>query len=126
MAKKPRYTKIARAFWAAVLVMLLGYVPTAALKDPRLAMALVATSMAWFGVTAGSYRRAVVRGLALGLAAGLVINSALLELRQYDWSEPQGRWWLLAFLAATMAMCTAVALFFQWRFQVRLRQHRGG
>ena len=89
-------------------------------------MALVATSMAWFGVTAGSCRRAVVRGLALGLAAGLAINSALLELRQYDWSEPQGRWWLLAFLAATMAMCTAVALFFQWRFQVRLRQHRGG
>lgn len=124
-AKRSRYKKLTGTFWAAVLVMLLGYLPTRFLQKPVWGMALVATSMAWFGVTAVSYRRAGVRGLGLGLLAGLTINAALLELRRYDWNSPQGRWALVAFVAATMAMCTAVAVFFHWRFQVRLKQHRG-
>jgi hypothetical protein len=126
MAKKPRYTKVAGAFWAAVLVMLLSYLPTRMLETPVAGMALAATTMAWFGVTARSYRRAAVRGLGLGLLAGLTINAALLDVPRYA-ANPRHVLMPLTgvFLGATMAMCTAVALFFQWRFQVRLRQHRG-
>jgi len=101
--------RVATACWSVAGFFSLGYFPTAMAKGPVISMTAAACLIIPFGVRSASFRQALLRGLGLGLTAGVGVWSAL----SYQGKLPREFSNLaMIYIPATAAMCVAVSALF--------------
>ena len=131
MAKKKTILKrLTTIFWVGAMFLLVGYLPTFFLKSPVVSMGVSAALVSPFAAAAESYRRALLRGVLLGVLAGLGINSAMLNLHRYRALAGDDMQRLMyTVLGCTVFMCAAAAMLFQFtgrRRKLRIERRRRG
>lgn len=119
----PRWLR--NSIWASAIFFALGYLPTLAMRQPAAGMMLASAGMIWVGSRSPRPGRAALRGLLLGLLAGLAIGGAMAQVTMgRPELVPQDRRtetlvrMLIVFGSATAALCAAVA----WAFAMAARR----
>jgi len=114
MAKRlRRHKKISRILWACAAFFALGFFPTRILGDPRASLVAAACAIIPFGMRSVSIRQGLLRGLGLGLIAGVSIVAAVFQTARLQ-ATPQEDlvrfgWF---YILATTALCMGVAVVF--------------
>ncbi len=114
MAKRPRrHKKISRVMWSSAAFFALGFLPTRILGDPQVSLVAAACAIIPFGMRSSSIRQGLLRGLGLGLIAGVSIVAGVFDPAKLQ-STPQQDlvrfgWF---YVMVTPALCMAVAALF--------------
>ena len=114
MAKRlRRHKKISRVMWSCAAFFALGFFPTRILGDPRVSLVAAACAIIPFGMRSSSIRQGMLRGLGLGLIAGVAIVTAVFDTAKLQ-STPQQD--LIRFgwfyVIVTTTLCMGVAALF--------------
>jgi len=111
--KLKRRSKALTIIYAVVGFFAVGYFPTLALRHrfgPQFSMVAAAVGMIFVGSATRSVPRAVIRGLGLGLLAGMAISIALIHAQAIPPDQILRTTGIYTF--ATAFLCTAVAALF--------------
>jgi hypothetical protein len=117
MARTSAYTRsralskrITRALWACGGFFAIGYFPMALFGNPVAPMAIAACATIPFGSTARSVVRGLLRGLGLGVVAGLAVFGVLVRGRILP--EAYVARLAAGYVFGTAAMCGVVGALF--------------
>ncbi len=120
--------RLLRALWAVAGFFAIGYFPTVlvrlsdfrAVAPTTISLGLAAAAIFPIGGMAPTRRRAIWRGLGLGIVAGVGLWSALSVGTD---AHPVH---VLPYPLMMVALCTAVAVLFQYLTQKRIKQMEDG
>ena len=99
--------RMAAVFWSCAAFFALGYFPTAMSHSPVISTVAAACVAIPFGSKSASVPRGTLRGLGLGLVAGIASLGAL-TMRAGQLTPAQTAKLVAATVGATAAMCAAV------------------
>lgn len=102
--------KARQVLWTMAGFFCAGYFPTVMLHTPVASMAMAVAGMIPFGIRSKTVRQGLLRGIGLGVVAGVAISSALTFNRDIA-PEALGRL-LATFTAATVVPCAGVGSLF--------------